>query len=72
MHNITIQRIATILEDMFGADKSQVMPEDTLDEDWAIRGDQLDVFEREFCAEFGLTQVPHNVKTIEDYARLVS
>lgn len=72
MRNVIIQRIATILEDMFGINASQVEPTDTFDEDWGIVGTERVNFEREFCAEFELSDIPHGSRTVEDYARLVS
>lgn len=71
MQSVTMQRIATIFEDVFGIPASRVEPGDTLDVDWGLVGKDRVIFDREFCAEFGVDTTGRE-KTVEDYARLVS
>lgn len=71
MKSVTMQKIATILDDMFGIPASWVEKEATFEEDFGLVGKDRVIFDREFCAEFGVDTTGRE-KTVEDYARLVS
>lgn len=66
-----IERIAQILEDLFGIPKSHVEASDDLAEDWGMDGEEIEVFMHEFSEEFGVGPTGFE-RTIEDYARLVN
>lgn len=65
-------QIAQILEDLFDIPVSMIDKEDELQVDWAIRGAELELFNREFCAEFEVDHIPDDVRTIEQYMELVN
>jgi hypothetical protein len=66
-----IDRIAQILEDLFDIPHAKVEASDHLKLDWGIDENEKQLFDYEFCKEFGIDKVPRGVKTVEDYAGLI-
>lgn len=66
-----IDRIAQILDDLFGIPAERVDITDNLIEDWGIDRAEHTAFNAEFCAEFNVRDVPEGIETLEEYVRLV-
>lgn len=65
------EQIAQILEDLFEFPTHMVEHTDHLAEDWGLDNRELAKFNKEFCAEFGVSHIPDGTETIEQYMRLV-
>lgn len=67
---MTLDRIAQILEDMFGIPASRVELSDDLETDWGLDAWERAAFDAEFWAEFNA--MPVSERTVEDYVKLVT
>lgn len=66
-----LERIAQILDDLFGIPHYMVEESDDLVIDWGIDGKEKVRFDSEFCAEFNIPRVPPGTETIADYMDLI-
>lgn len=62
-----LNRIATILEDLFDIPAVRVENTDDLELDWGMSAGERHAFNNEVCAEFDLPRIPINLVTVQDY-----
>lgn len=66
-----LERIAQILDDLFGIPYYMVSRDDHLQYDWGIDEVEHALFNLEFCEEFKVDRIPPGLYEIEDYMALV-